>query len=105
MSDFSRWQQKSFINNTFPPHMLVFPAISGTGTVGQTLTATPGSWTYAPTSYAYQWMRNNATPVGTNASTYTLVAGDSGNRMTCVVTATNAAGSTVSAPSDPIRCA
>ena len=26
--------------------------------VGQTLTATPGTWTHNPTSYTYQWYRN-----------------------------------------------
>jgi hypothetical protein len=104
MSDISRWQQKSYVNNTFPPHMLSFPTISGNGVVGQVLTATNGTWTYNPTGYAYQWMRAG-TAVGTNASTYTLVAADSGNRMSCIVTASNPAGSTTSAPSDPIRCA
>jgi hypothetical protein len=31
------------------------PTISGAAQVGQTLTATTGTWTHNPTSYSYQW--------------------------------------------------
>ena len=70
------------------------PAVSGTGTVGQTLTCTMGNWQYAPTSYAYQWLRNGGVITGATASTRLLVAADSGNSISCRVTATNPAGST-----------
>ena len=76
-----------------PPVNTVAPVISGTPTAGQTLTSTTGTWTgTAPITYAYQWKRG-VTNVGTNASTYVLVTGDIGADITCVVTATNAAGS------------
>lgn len=69
--------------------------ISGTAVVGQTLTASASGVTGIPTpTLSYQWKRG-ATNIGTNASTYTLVQADAGNtsNITCVVTATNAAGS------------
>jgi surface protein len=69
------------------------PVISGTTTLGSVLTTTNGTWTNSPTSYAYQWKRG-ATNIGTNANTYTLVNADAGQSITCVVTATNAGGST-----------
>jgi hypothetical protein len=81
------------------------PAITGTPTVGQTLTTSTGTWTGAPTSYAYQWLRCNlagsscvAVANGTQ-KTYTLVGADAGHTMRARVTATNADGST-SAQSD-----
>ena len=36
------------------------PTISDTTQVGQTLTAGNGTWSNAPTSFAYQWLRCNA---------------------------------------------
>src|SRR5437899_7789763 len=75
------------------------PTISGTPTVGQTLTASNGTWSNSPTSYAYQWLRCNgggnscvAVANGTQ-QTYTLVGADTGHTMRVKVTATNADGS------------
>ena len=81
--------------NVIAPSNTVAPVISGTAVVGQALTSTTGTWSGTPTiTYSYQWKRG-ATNIGTNASTYTLVAADAGNtsNITCVVTATNTAGS------------
>jgi hypothetical protein len=67
--------------------------ISGTAVVGQTLTASASGVTGIPTpTLSYQWKRG-ATNIGTNATTYTLVAADAGQNITCVVTATNSGGS------------
>jgi hypothetical protein len=68
------------------------PVISGTTTVGSVLTTTDGTWTNSPSSFSYQWKRG-ATNIGTNANTYTLVQADAAQDITCVVTATNTAGS------------
>jgi hypothetical protein len=79
--------------NTVAPTNSVAPVISGTAVVGQVLTTTDGTWSGIPTpTFSYQWKRG-ATNVGTNATTYTLVAADAGQSITCVVTATNAGGS------------
>jgi hypothetical protein len=76
------------------PSNTVAPVISGTSVVGQTLSSTTGTWTGTPTpTYSYQWKRG-ATNIGTNSSTYTLVSADAGQSITCIVTATNAGGST-----------
>jgi hypothetical protein len=52
----------------------------------------------APASYSYQWWRTTAAGVaspipGATASTYVVAAGDVGDTITCVVTATNPGGS------------
>jgi len=75
------------------PVNTVLPNVTGVAIVGDILTTDDGTWTGSPTSYAYQWKRG-ATNIGTNANTYTLVNADAGQSITCVVTATNAGGST-----------
>jgi hypothetical protein len=65
----------------------VLPAISGTTTVGQTLTCSTGTWTQSP-SFAYQWRRDGVSIAGATASTRVLVAGDAGALMSCSVIAT-----------------
>ena len=75
------------------------PTISGTAQVGQTLTAGNGTWSNAPTSFAYQWVRCNgggnscASVANGTQQTYTLVGADAGRTMRVRVTATNADGS------------
>jgi hypothetical protein len=72
--------------------------------VGTVCSCTTGLWIGVPTSYSYQWKRDGATNIGSNAATYTLVSADVGanHKITCVVTATNAQGSTVAPPSNAI---
>jgi hypothetical protein len=80
------------VTATAPVNTLI-PSVSGSGYVGDLLTTTDGTWTGTPTSFSYQWKRG-ATNIGTNANTYTLVIADANTNITCVVTATNASGST-----------
>lgn len=79
------------------------PTISGTTAQGQTLTATAGTWSNSPTSFAYQWMRCPASGGAADASdcaaiggatttSYVVAAGDVGSRFRIRVTATNADG-------------
>jgi hypothetical protein len=79
--------------NEIPPVNTAAPVVSGTGTVGLTLSCTSGTWQYSPT-YAYQWLRGGATIAGATAATYLLQAADSTTSVSCRVTATNAAGAT-----------
>jgi len=81
------------------PVNTVAPAVSGSSGLGDVLTTTNGTWTGYPASfsYAYQWRRNGSNIGGATASSYTIVAGDSAASITCLVTATNAQGSTAQA--------
>lgn len=78
---------------TSAPNNETVPTITGTVAVGNTLTATPGTWTGSPApSFVYTWKRG-ATTVQTGASpSYTVVAADAGTTLTVVVTGTNASG-------------
>ena len=70
------------------------PTISGTATVGNTLTASPAgvSGTPSPTR-TWQWRRNGVDIGGATNSTYTLVAADYGVTITVRQIETNVAGS------------
>jgi hypothetical protein len=76
------------------------PSISGTATVGSTLTANPGTWSgSAPISFQYQWTICGANGgschniSGATAQTYTLAAADAGNTVRIHVIASNSEGS------------
>jgi len=75
------------------PVNTVAPNVTGSPYVGDLLTTTDGTWSGTPTSFTYQWKRG-VTNIGTNANTYTIVTADANTNITCVVTATNATGST-----------
>jgi len=61
------------------------PTISGSSTVGATLTAATGTWSPAPSSFDYQWYADGAA-IGTNASSYALSASEQGKAITVKVT-------------------
>jgi hypothetical protein len=83
---------------TAPPGNIDVPYAEQRG--GQ-LNCTMGNWSNAPASYAYQWKRGT-TNIGTDSSSYTVTPADVGTTVTCVVTATNALGSTVAPPSNAV---
>lgn len=79
------------------------PVIDGGNIVGILLKVTDnGTWTGAlPITFTYQWQINGIDIAGATNDEYTIVLSDSGQQITCVVTATNIAGS-VSATSNTI---
>jgi outer membrane protein assembly factor BamB len=72
------------------------PTITGTASNGQSLSASPGTWSGSPTSYSYQWMRCQAGTctaiTGATASSYTVNSADTGSQLEVQVTAANAVG-------------
>jgi hypothetical protein len=62
------------------------PGIGGTATVGDTLTADPGSWDPTPASIAYQWLRDGSAIAGATGRSYTLVDADAGHSISVRVT-------------------
>ncbi len=83
----------------------VLPAVSGSAQQGQTLTSTTGTWSGAPTSYAYQWRRcdsggaNCAAISGASSSSYAVQGADVGATLRSRVTASNAGGAGLPADS------
>ena len=90
-----------------PPVNQTPPTISGTAQVGQTLTASSGSWSGSPPiSYAYQWRRCDSAGgacvdiAGATAASYVVSAADSGSTLRVRVAASN--GATVSVYSNGV---
>jgi hypothetical protein len=94
------------------PTASTVPTIAGTAQVGQTLTASPGTWSGAAATYAYQWQDCDATgttctPIANATSpTYVVQATDANQTLRVTVTATNAYGtapatSAITAPVAP----
>jgi hypothetical protein len=76
------------------PVNVVLPVILGDPTVGETLTATTGSWAAYPNpTFAYQWQRGGVDIGGETGATYVVDALDEGEDITVEVTATNSEGS------------
>ena len=92
--------QTAVVQAPSPPGNTALPTIAGTAKQGQTLTASNGSWSNNPTSFAYQWRRCSSSGSscinisGATGQSYVLVSADVGQRLIrVVVTATNPAGS------------
>ena len=83
------------------------PTISGTPQVGQTLTASTGTWNPTPNAFSYQWRRCDANGgscaniSGAQSKSYTLTSADNGNTLRVRVTASGSGGESASATSTP----
>jgi hypothetical protein len=86
-----------FVRALTAPSNVVVPHASQDGDV---LHCTMGEWTHDPTGYAYQWQIDGV-DAGTNAD-YHVDPVDAGKTATCVVTASNAAGSGTAPPSNGV---
>ncbi|HWY91111.1 MAG TPA: carboxypeptidase regulatory-like domain-containing protein [Solirubrobacteraceae bacterium] len=84
------------------------PKISGTASVGSTLTEEHGGWTNSPTSYSYQWERCNSVgfgcqPIkGASRQTYVPEAADLGFTLVVQEIAGNITGPSSPAVSSPV---
>lgn len=72
----------------------ILPAITGAAAVGSSLALSDGTWTGAPTSYAYAWLRAGVVIAGEVLNAYTVTLADLLDAITGQVTATNVDGST-----------
>ncbi|MCI0636550.1 MAG: hypothetical protein L0206_21915, partial [Actinobacteria bacterium] len=85
------------------PRSTAPPTVTGTAAVGQTLTATPGTWAGAPTSFAPQWERCDSAgasciPIaGATNPTDAVTDADVGSALRVSVTARNAVGAAAAA--------
>lgn len=80
------------------------PAVSGSSTIGSTISCTLGIWTGNPApTYSRQWRRNGTDIIGATGATYTTVyPADNGATIDCVITATNVVGNASQASSNSI---
>ena len=91
---------------TAVPVNQALPTISGTAQLGQTLIEGHGSWSPAPTSYGYQWLRCDisghscATILSATGQSYRLTSADVNNTIEVEEIASNA-GSSGTADSTP----
>ena len=86
--------QRSFTVASVAP-----PTVTGTATPAQTLTASAGDWSGAPSQYAYQWSRCDSTATtcadipGATSATYVVAAEDTGSVLRATVVARNSVSS------------
>ena len=82
-----------------PPEPIAAPTVSGASSEGQTLSASHGSWSGAPTGFTYQWQQCAAggegcsNVAGATAPHYALSSSNVGHRLRVVVVASNENGS------------
>jgi hypothetical protein len=80
------------------------PTIEGSSTVGQTLTAKPGTWDVG-VSLSYQWMRSNVPISGATSATYVLQNADRSHAIAIRVTGTKPGFNSEVRTSDPRQLA
>lgn len=90
------------------PVALTAPSISGTPTVGETLTGHPGTYDQPVSSRAYRWLADDVAIDGATAATYLLTETEEGAVITFEEVASNSFGAgdaNVSAGTDEVAAA
>ena len=104
--DGNMWVTQSAINSVARMASGAVPVVTAAPTVtpttgvvaGTALTASTGTWTFSPTSYAYQWQSCTgdastcSSIVGATSQTYTAQTTDTGKSVRVQVTASNLSG-------------
>jgi hypothetical protein len=78
------------------------PVVTGTPVVGQTLTASPGTWDQEGLAFSYQWYADGKALPGQTRATYKVSPSVAGKSITVVVTAKPVEGPTGTATSEPV---
>jgi hypothetical protein len=78
------------------PTILTYPTVTGSVTVGSTLTATKGVWDATTPTFTYQWFANNVAIPGATGLTFTTTSSQLGTYVKMVVTATDVYGAQTS---------
>jgi hypothetical protein len=92
--------QSAVVSKATAPTITAFAAISGSLQAGSTLTASKGTWSGSPTSYAFAWSRCDASGDscakidGATDETYKITAAGVGRTFRFSIAATNTDGST-----------
>lgn len=81
------------------------PTIKGTARAGSTLTASVGTWSPAPTTKTFVWLRNGTAIKGATTSTYKLTTADRGQKITVRVTGSKAGFTSLAKTSAPVTVA
>ena len=100
-------QTSLYASYTPPPINSTIPKITGTAQPGKELTEHNGEWTNSPTGFTYLWQQcdgsgaNCTTISGATTQSYIPVAGDVGHTIRVQETASNSAGPSAPATSEP----
>jgi hypothetical protein len=66
------------------------------------LTSTDGTWSNTPTSFTYQWARDDGGTITSSSPSYPILFADIGVTFTCTVSASNQIGTTIGPPSNSV---
>jgi hypothetical protein len=97
MAILQMWPQNRGLRNSISFNGRTYSSIPS----WQTLTASAGTWTNSPASFAYQWKSAgvNATGAGAATANYTAATADIGKTLAVSVTAPSSGGSIAPATS------